>query len=132
MKTGQGLLTQFFTFDFAVNGAIGAYNLGIQIPNNAVFVFSGMTGVVGFVPVYFCTDQILGGPDLRVGTVNNVAMLWIVNGAATPPGNWEIAQGAGIQTNVVMDNSLNIVLSILNAPATAGKINGYFQYFLPA
>lgn len=135
MKLGCNLLTQFFLFDFAVQGgAIGQYKTGIQIPRGAIIFPSYANGdtFVNSVSAYFCLNAITGGPDISFinqgHTFNN--SLWLVPGAATASNEWQNTPANG-GTTLLMDGSLNMLIEITSAPMTAGKFIGYIQYFIP-
>jgi len=134
MKTGQQLLTQFYSLDAGSTGlAIGTYNTGIQVPEGAIFVMPpfDLTGL-NLIVAYFCLVSFSGHPDISLGTVTTPDLIYSIPGARTTANKWEINGATPINLNRIMDDTLDLIITIGASPMAAGKINGFVQYFLPA
>lgn len=124
MRSAALPLYQAFIYDFAFDGgATGTIQTGIQLPNKAA------VRVIGT----YIDVAILGAADVSLGTTTTPTLL--TGGAAVTLANPEpVAYSEGFFTQSpafgIMDNTLNIILTIATAPITAGRFSVYLQYFL--
>jgi hypothetical protein len=119
MKSASSGLPLGFIYDFSMTGGkIGTQNTGIQFPNKA-----GVFGSTMYIDIAFA-----GGATISIGTSISPSLFGGPVVFATARGFYSGIMGGF--PSAIMDNTLNVIITIAGAAVTAGRVQ-FNYYFFP-